>query len=54
MALIRYFKPIAKKEDQDHGLPEPRGTLTRIIPSSSIAIQFAVVTTKILPRNVVN
>ena len=37
MALIRYFKPIAKKEDQDHGLPEPRGTLSRIIPSSSIA-----------------
>ena len=32
-----YFKPIAKKEDQDHKLPDPHGILSRIILSSSIA-----------------
>ena len=33
MALLRYFK---KKNDHDHGLPDPRGPLSRVVPSSSI------------------
>lgn len=34
MALLRYFKPATKNKD---GLPDPRGPLSKIMPSSSIA-----------------